>query len=129
LGNYKKLIGQKIQDRRIEMGFSTQAAFAKALCIDQSRVSRWESGANVPDPESKSEIMRILKCDESLFDISINEPKQTKAQLIVEAYSRLAPLNDTQLRAVITFIDTLTGFTGPADLGATDNVRAIKKKI
>lgn len=70
LNSYKKLVGDRIRLRRIELGYSSQDKLADALHkagaknIDQSRVSRWESGASLPSPEFRPFLLRALKMSE-----------------------------------------------------------------
>lgn len=74
LENYKKLVGEKIRKRREEMGFPSQEDLAAALNTDQSRISRWETGRNLPTGDRRKGLLELLKCDEeSIF--GIDEPK------------------------------------------------------
>ena len=73
LKNFKRLVGQKIQERRVQMGFKTQGALAEKLGIDTSRVSDWERGAHLPQGKLKDELLKLLKSDESLIDIDLDD--------------------------------------------------------
>ncbi len=76
------MIGQKIRRRRIEKGFATQAELAKKLGTDQSRVSRWERGENLPDEMYHDALLEALESDDSLLDIDVRE--KIKAKTVAE---------------------------------------------
>jgi transcriptional regulator with XRE-family HTH domain len=67
--SYKVLIGKKIQDRRVEMGFSSQAALAKKLGTEQPQVSRWETGENLPTGQLRIALSEALNVDDSFFEL------------------------------------------------------------
>lgn len=75
MDNYKRIIGKKIRERRLEMGIKTQGDLAKLLDTDQSRVSRWERGQNLPDQKYRKQLLDILASDENLLDIKETRPK------------------------------------------------------
>ena len=61
--------GNKVAQKRKDMGM-TQMEFADALSVTRQTVSRWESGAVVPDVDKIGDIARILgvTCDYLLRD-------------------------------------------------------------
>jgi transcriptional regulator with XRE-family HTH domain len=69
LDNFKRYVGKKIQERRVELGFSSQAKLARKLDVDQSDVSRWESGQNLPEGQHKQKLLEALDVDNSFIDI------------------------------------------------------------
>lgn len=83
--NFKKAVGKKIKERREFMGYPTQEKLASAFLdkekikVDRSRISRWETGENFPDPEYREALFRLLDTDESLLDIdSVEENYREK---------------------------------------------------
>jgi transcriptional regulator with XRE-family HTH domain len=81
VGNFKKLVGQKIRERRKIMGFQTQDALAKAIGADRTRISRWESGENLPDPVYKEALAKALGVDESFFEDIPSPAPSTRSEL------------------------------------------------
>jgi transcriptional regulator with XRE-family HTH domain len=79
LKNFKRLVGQKIKLRRLELGINSQGKLADMLGIDTARVSNYERGVHLPEGEIKSNLLHALKADESLFDIpeTLATPPQT----------------------------------------------------
>jgi transcriptional regulator with XRE-family HTH domain len=63
----KERFGNMLRARREEMGFLSQAEFAEALGVDQSRVSRWESGRFSPDEDHLDLICRTLNVSIEYF--------------------------------------------------------------
>ena len=62
-------IGKKIANTRKELGI-TQVELADKMAVTRQTVSRWESGAALPDVENISQIATILNvsCDYLLKD-------------------------------------------------------------
>ena len=54
-------MGQRIRERRVEVGLS-QAAFARLLDIAQTQVHRYEKGERTPRGARLQKMARILKC-------------------------------------------------------------------
>lgn len=81
--NFKIYIGNKIKNRRKEMGFKNQKALAAAMGVDETRISRWESGQNIPDSHLRKTLCRLLKVDNQFFETIHNyfdEPSHTKSE-------------------------------------------------
>jgi len=60
-------IGQRIQRLRKQLG-EKQATFAQRFGVDQSTVSKWEKGSQVPDPEHRDIIASLELSDEDLVE-------------------------------------------------------------
>ncbi len=73
MSSFKKIIGQRIAKRRLELGFANQQAFADALEIERATVSRYETGHNTPVGKNLKKILRILKMKESELKSPIQE--------------------------------------------------------
>lgn len=84
----KKWFGKQIRLRREELGFKSQYDFAVALDTTQPRVSKWETGEYLPDPEILPKLMSVLKVDESYFDPEKQRP-EINAKTIGEYIERL----------------------------------------
>ena len=67
--NFKKLVGEKIKRLRLAREL-TQEQLAAHLGIDKARVSDWERGEHLPEGALKAALLKRLKSDESLIDIS-----------------------------------------------------------
>ncbi len=63
------VLGSKIANARKELGI-TQVELADKMAVTRQTVSRWESGAALPDIEKVSQLASILKvsCDYLLKD-------------------------------------------------------------
>lgn len=70
----KQRAGKIIREKRIAAGFKRQGAFAEALGCDQSRVSMWESGKELPDRFYRDKMHALIKTVESDFEgvVSLN---------------------------------------------------------
>jgi len=116
LGSYKKAVGQKIQKRRLELGFNTQEEFANAMDLDQSRISRWERGESLPQIRYRPQLYKVLKTDESLFEIDNNkEQKETDAKKRIDLFgsvvAKLGRLNEEQLSFMVFTADIVSDLT------------------
>lgn len=80
MDSYKKLIGQRIAKRRIEMGFTTQSQLAEALDIDTSRVSNYETGKNSPKGKLLKKVLKVLGMKESDL-LSLAEEKNPQPKI------------------------------------------------
>lgn len=77
LGTFKELIGSRIAKAREAAGLS-QDDLAKKLNVDQSRISRWETGKNLPK-KHKGQLLEILRVSEATI-FSVNpSARQSKA--------------------------------------------------
>ena len=56
----KRIVGQRIAARRMELGYS-QAGFAKKLGVSTQAVSKWETGFSLPNIETLLNISRMTK--------------------------------------------------------------------
>lgn len=75
MANFKELVGKRIRAKREALGYSTQAALAKAIGVDRTRVAKWEAGNNLPTGELKATLLRLLNTSESeLFTIDVPPP-------------------------------------------------------
>lgn len=83
LKKIRKRIGELIAQRRTELGYKTQAEFAEALETDQSKISRWENGVNLPEGKSLQKVCEALQISEDYFDKAIEAPP-LNAQAIYE---------------------------------------------
>jgi transcriptional regulator with XRE-family HTH domain len=96
LDNIRRLLGQKIRERREEKGFKTQGDLAAKLGVDQSRISKWETGANLPDDESKQILKTALEVDDAFFDLGPNGQACDNVIALNEIVSFLAKLADLE---------------------------------
>ena len=89
-------IGKKIADTRKELGI-TQVELADKMAVTRQTVSRWESGAALPDVEKISQIATILNvsCDYLLKDDVENsvEEKTNNNSTITRLFQNLAGKN------------------------------------
>jgi transcriptional regulator with XRE-family HTH domain len=121
LDNYKKLIGKKIQARRVQLGIGSQEALGALVGVDQSYVSRWERGLHLPEGRHREKLLEVLGSDESLLDITekLTLNHSDRNQLILDIQSRLTALDNDQLEALLIQIDTFA----PSSASATNKVR------
>jgi transcriptional regulator with XRE-family HTH domain len=93
LDNYRKLVGQKIRQRRKELGFKTQADLADKIGVDSSRVSRWETGDDFPT-DYRAELLTHLKVSEEyLFGEKPAAPPPPDSNSIFEYVKNLEAEN------------------------------------
>ena len=89
-------IGKKIANTRKELGI-TQVELADKMAVTRQTVSRWESGAALPDVEKISQIATILNvsCDYLLKDDVENsvEEKTYNNSAITRLFQNLAGKN------------------------------------
>lgn len=114
LGNIKEAIGLKILTRRKEMGFKTQKALGEAVGVDRTRVSRWESGENLPDPIYRDLLIEKLQLPDNFFEDFPTTENASKSELILKIQSRLVSLNEDELREILATIDVQTSLRGTA---------------
>lgn len=113
LESYKRLIGQKIQKRRVEVGFRNQALLASKVGTDQATVSRWESGAHLPEGALKRALSSALDVNEEFFElIEVHPPARSKESLLGAITARLAAMDEDELSAVSSLIDGLMSSKG-----------------
>lgn len=60
LRTLKKLVGDRLKAAREAAGLS-QDDVAQKLDVDQSRVSRWETGKNLPTGERRKRLIKLLR--------------------------------------------------------------------
>lgn len=109
MDNFKKLIGNRIRERRLEMGIKTQAGLAELCDVDTSRVNRWEVGDNYPDDAFRARLKRVLKVQDSFFDIGpelLAVDASPDAQSLILGFVR-AP-QDKRAR-ILGYVDSLVG--------------------
>lgn len=104
--NFKISFAKKLHARRIEMGFKSQAALAREIDVDTSRVNLWEKGKNFPDAFYREKLCQVLKIDQSFFEtIEVQESSgMKKADLIAAIITALPSLNDNELGDVLSLI-------------------------
>jgi transcriptional regulator with XRE-family HTH domain len=69
LNYYEQMVGARIKSKRVALGLKQEHLAAK-VCTDQSRVSRWENGHALPDPEFRPSLLKELGLTEAgLFGI------------------------------------------------------------
>lgn len=107
--SYKKLIGNKIKKRRIELNILTQEMLAELVEVDQARVSNWETGKNLPDPKYKLKLSKVLKVDPEVFFDTINL-SDSRSIALDSILLKLPRLNHEQLLTLSKFINSLTRF-------------------
>lgn len=101
--SYKRLIGKKIQKRRIEMGFATQSDLAAKVGVDQSQISRWESGANIPEGTLKKDLGDALGVAEGFFEmIDVIGPREGLFGKIV---LHLSTMNNSELESFLRTLE------------------------
>lgn len=102
MNNLKKTIGKKLRAKREEKGFSTQASFAKAIDADQSRVSRWETGDNVPDSSYRARINEVLGVTDDYWfsDLTTAPPPKVTSllEVIKNQEQEIAELRELALK-------------------------------
>lgn len=99
MDDLRKVVGQRLKERRLKKGFKSQKAFAEALGTDQSTVGRWEAGLFLPATSYLEKIYSLLGTDQlDLFGISTEEarpetPTQAAmAQVIAEQQKEIDEL-------------------------------------
>jgi DNA-binding transcriptional regulator YiaG len=76
LGSYKKLVGDRIKAARIKAGFANQEALAVRLNVDRTRVSRWESGENLPKGKLATQLLKAVRASqEEIFAVTVRDPE------------------------------------------------------
>ena len=77
------VIGQRLEDLRVELGFKTQAAFAEALGIDKSTYNLYKTGARPLTFETACIIRRKwgMSIDWLFFGDLQNSAIQTMAKI------------------------------------------------
>ena len=63
----KKRIGKAISARRKEVGFKTQVELGEAVGVDQTFVSKWETGAYKPSEIYIEKLKEVLKVGDDFF--------------------------------------------------------------
>ena len=112
-------MGQKIAKKRKDLGM-TQEAFADKMHVTRQTVSRWESGAVLPDIEKLADIASILgvSCDYLLKDEVTDDgaaPLGDVSRLLQSALGRTVRLSffDEEADADLYNLDcTVLGFEG-----------------
>lgn len=108
LESYKKLIGKKIQRRRVELGIDSQESLAGKVGVDQSHVSKWESGKNLPEGKLRRTIADVLKVSDDFFElIELNPSDDIKERLCNQIIREVLGLNEFQLNKVIFAVQTI----------------------
>ncbi len=124
MANFKQVIGKKISERRINMGFKTQAALAERVGVDTGRVNKWENGKFLPDPASRKALCEALEVDESFFFAVDEEKAQSleveRARLLLELFSLLPTLSDDQIGAILSLCRTAERKNTTALAGSRD---------
>lgn len=119
LEKFKRLIGKKIRERRIELGFVNQDDFAHAVDpeLNQETVSKWERGINLPQAKYHEKLYKTLKTDSSLLDI---DPKDfDRSEHLESILSGLSALNNNQLR-ILSFVVSRFPTLGPVDFATVE---------
>lgn len=88
---YKKLVGERIRRRREELGFESQGRLADILhqlgakAVDQSRISRWESGASLPSEKFEPFLLAALRMtrDQLFSQLEAHVPSKEEIQKAV----------------------------------------------
>lgn len=105
------VLAQRIRQARLAVGIS-QVELALAAGIEpetaSSRMSRYESGLRIPDPDLVERMAAVLSRPASWF----YEPDEGLAALILNAW-RLRP---TERRKVLVLAEELAGRRGATDL-------------
>lgn len=112
-------MGQKIAKKRKDLGM-TQEAFADKMHVTRQTVSRWESGAVLPDIEKLADIASILgvSCDYLLKDAVTDDgaaPLGGVSRLLQSALGRIVRLSFFDGEADADLYDTdctVLGFEG-----------------
>ena len=104
--NFKKYVGEKMRRRREEMGYSSQSAFAKVIHVDKSRVNRWETGTNLPDPDFRAKIIDKLKLPDDFFEVTAPLPEPPipafdDAATFLAKFSNLSPPRRALVLAIV----------------------------
>lgn len=129
MDNYKKLIGKKIQARRIQLGITSQEALGALVGVDQSYVSRWERGLHLPEGKHREKLLEVLNANSSFLDISeksdVTHKSSEIAQLILEVQDKLKTLTMDQLQNLSEDIDRMKN---PVSLEeAPDSLKSIRR--
>lgn len=97
LERFKRLIGKKIRDRRLELGFETQDDFAQKIDVglNQETVSKWERGINIPQEKYHKKLFEVLKTGPELLDIDAKDFE--RAELLSAILVALPALDNSQL--------------------------------
>lgn len=111
LESFKKLIGKKLQAKRIEMGFS-QESLAGELGSEQPQVSAWERGLHIPEGKQKAKLIEVLKVDESFFE-TIELAPETREHVIGEIMLHLSRLDMKDLETIRMTTDALLKMAKP----------------
>ena len=103
----KKYIGQRMADRREELGFSQQLVTnrlnAAGLPIERSAYAHFEAGTNEPAATMLEEIAKVLKTRIGYFfgEDAEHDILDEETHEIREAYKRLPPEFKAGIRAMI----------------------------
>lgn len=102
MGSFKREIGKKLQAARKAKGFKTQQDLAEKIPgLDRTRISRWESGENIPDPIYQEQLISLLSLSNGFFKESIISVNSSdRASLILEIQSLLNSLDSSQLEMI-----------------------------
>lgn len=126
LESYKKLIGKKIQKRRIEKAFSNQQALADKLGVDQSQITKWETGVHMPEGRHRKSLGELLDVPDDFFEmIEVTPPVSTRSDVILSIISDLSALDMNQLEDIQ---DALEHIKNPLDLDLEDEQNVPKRK-
>ena len=93
--NFKALIGEKIRKRRIEQGFKNQSELAAKVGVDQSHVSKWETGTHAPEGHLKNALAVALSVDPSFFDTVETSHAEVRSQ--IKAQLDATPKSEKQM--------------------------------
>jgi hypothetical protein len=105
LKKFKRLIGQKIRNRRLELGFDNQDDFAHKIDpeLNRENISRWERGVHLPQEKFHKKLFEVLKTDESILDI--DESDFQRSQLLGNILVKLPTLYNDELELASLFLD------------------------
>lgn len=67
----KQRAGKIIRAKRIAAGYKRQGNLAEALGCDQSRVSQWESGKEMPDTAYRLKMHELIKTIDADFEPAV----------------------------------------------------------
>lgn len=118
MGNFKVIIGKKLQKRRIEMGFKTQESLADKLGADTSMVTKWENGKHMPDPLYQVKMCELLGLPDDFFtEVStVQEAPPSALDLINKRLEdlerKVSASRNTDAENLLSLVDSVLGPKG-----------------
>ena len=109
----KFLFAQTLRRLREERGLS-QTQLGKQLFVNNSTVTRWESGSRLPDAAMLARLSKVLEVDVSVLLSAVNESDETPNVIMVDDSKIILSEGLAVLGEVMPHA-TITGFIWPTE--------------